>query len=282
MHSNVPCINNLESLYICQEKPIVYGRLRQVQKRLGKDNFPLIEQTYYPSWESMTFVSTFPMVAKVGTAHAGFGKMKLEERGAFDDFRSVVALQNNYVTAEPFIEWDYDFRIQKIGNNYRAFRRFSTNWKGKGMQQKDEDIVVEERYKLWIDEASRAASMGDNCICALDGVHSKVDGKEYLIELNDSAIGLVTRHKEEDLLHIRDLVMTSLAKSYPSKDNNETMVGTESKQEQSSVDSDEVQRLKEEIEKLKLQISRETTRANKLEEKSNKSKDNKGLLSRFK
>jgi hypothetical protein len=35
-------------------------------------------------------------------------------------------------------DWDYDFRIQKIGNHYRAFRRFSTNWKGKGMNQHDE------------------------------------------------------------------------------------------------------------------------------------------------
>jgi hypothetical protein len=44
-------------------------------------------------------------------------------------------------------------------------------------------------------------------ICALDGVHSKVDDKEYIIELNDSAIGLFTRHVPEDLQHIRELVM---------------------------------------------------------------------------
>lgn len=44
-------------------------------------------------------------------------------------------------------------------------------------------------------------------VCALDGVHSRADGKEYIIELNDSAIGFNARHEEEDLQHIRDLVL---------------------------------------------------------------------------
>lgn len=47
------------------------------------------------------------------------------------------------------VEWDYDFRLQKIGNKYRAFRRFSDNWKGKGMSQRDEDIELTPRMKLW-------------------------------------------------------------------------------------------------------------------------------------
>lgn len=64
----------------------------------------------------------------------------------------MVALQDRYVTTEPFVgahltpalaaatqskstaltqthkrtDWDYDFRIQKIGDNYRAFRRYES------------------------------------------------------------------------------------------------------------------------------------------------------------
>ena len=44
-------------------------------------------------------------------------------------------------------------------------------------------------------------------VCALDGVHSRDDGKEYILELNDSAIGLNARYEDEDLLHLRDLVV---------------------------------------------------------------------------
>lgn len=32
-----------------QDKPWVYGQLVQLQRKLGKENFPLIEQTFYPS-----------------------------------------------------------------------------------------------------------------------------------------------------------------------------------------------------------------------------------------
>ena len=35
-------------------------------------------------------------------------------RSAFEDVRSLVALNGDYATAEEFIKWDYDLRIQKI------------------------------------------------------------------------------------------------------------------------------------------------------------------------
>jgi hypothetical protein len=196
---------------MCLEKPVIYGKLLGIHKTLKQD-FPLIPQAYHAGWKSLTFSDNFPCVAKIGTAHAGFGKMKIQGLPELEDFRSVVALQSRYVTLEPFIDWDYDFRIQKIGSHYRAFRRFSTNWKGKGMSQHDEDIPVTPQYKQWIDLAAEALGMD---ICALDGVHSKTDDKEYILELNDSAIGLVTRHKEEDLQLIKELVLFKMSLAYP-------------------------------------------------------------------
>ena len=32
--------------------------------------------------------------------------------------------------SQPFINWDFDLRIQKIGSHYRVFKRISPNWKG--------------------------------------------------------------------------------------------------------------------------------------------------------
>lgn len=68
--------------------------------------------------------------------------MRLQNYQDFKDFASVIALNKDYVTAEPYMEggtWyiksmltsEYDLRIQKIGNHYRAYKRMSMadNWK---------------------------------------------------------------------------------------------------------------------------------------------------------
>lgn len=36
-----------------QDKPWVFAHLLGLQRRLGKDNFPLIEQSYYPNHREM-------------------------------------------------------------------------------------------------------------------------------------------------------------------------------------------------------------------------------------
>ncbi|VEN44544.1 unnamed protein product [Callosobruchus maculatus] len=59
-YGGVPSINNLDSIYNFQDKPWVFGHLLQLQRRLGKDNFPLIEQTFYPDHHEM--VSKFKQI----------------------------------------------------------------------------------------------------------------------------------------------------------------------------------------------------------------------------
>ncbi|GAB0090589.1 hypothetical protein DMENIID0001_053270 [Sergentomyia squamirostris] len=46
---SVPSINSLASLYQFQDKPWVFAHLLQLQKRLGREIFPLIEQTFFPN-----------------------------------------------------------------------------------------------------------------------------------------------------------------------------------------------------------------------------------------
>ncbi len=43
----------------------------------------------------------------------------------------------------------------------------------------------------------------------LDGVHEEATDKFYIIELNDSACGFVERHTAEDMVHVRDLVLST-------------------------------------------------------------------------
>uniref|UniRef100_A0A6B2L819 ATP-grasp domain-containing protein n=1 Tax=Arcella intermedia TaxID=1963864 RepID=A0A6B2L819_9EUKA len=208
MHGNVPSVNSLMSAYVCLERATVFGALKGIQQKLGNQKFPLISQTLYGEHRSMLITPDFPLVAKVGAVHAGYGKMKCDTSRQFADFKSVVALHGDYVTAEPFIDWDYDMRIQKIGPNYRAFRRVSSNWKGNvGNESFVEDMDLTEDYKQMVDECAKL--FGGLEILGLDLVHCK-DGKEYILELNDTAIGLVHKHTKEDMGFMRDIVVTKM------------------------------------------------------------------------
>lgn len=79
----------------------------------------------------MLITPGYPLVVKLGHAHAGYGKMKLDNHKQFEDFKSIVAVTNHYCTAEPFIEGIFDVHVQRIGRHLRAFERraMAGQWK---------------------------------------------------------------------------------------------------------------------------------------------------------
>mmetsp|Transcript_21481 Transcript_21481/g.40391 ORF Transcript_21481/g.40391 Transcript_21481/m.40391 type:complete len:333 (+) Transcript_21481:89-1087(+) len=211
MFADVPSINSLQSIYQCNDRAAMMGYLHSINRKIGDDVFPVIKQHFASGSGGLMYGYTFPAVVKVGSAHAGAGKMKITDHHQMSDFRSVLAMMpKEHCFVEPFVEGAYDLRIQKIGPNLRAFRRtdISGEWKTNTGTALLEEVHVEPRWAVWVEEAM--AMFGGLDILTVDAIVEESTRKEYILEVNGTSSGLHPGCAEEDNNHIRDLVVERL------------------------------------------------------------------------
>ena len=217
MHGGIPTVNSIESIWMNIEKPISYGIMNRIKQKVGFENFPLIEQTYWPIYTQMTFAPSPPYVLKYGGANAGYGKLLVDSnKSNLRDYAGLMAMTPLYCCCEPFIKYDHEIRIQKIGNNFRALKRVSSYWKGNvGNTAIVEEVDMKEKWKNWIIWTSDEFNGLD--ICAMDVLVTK-DGDEFILEINDTAIGLSNKLHDIDSGYIRDLVLERMEEKLLTKD----------------------------------------------------------------
>lgn len=208
-HSNIPMINELSGIMAELEKPIMYGRLRKIRDTYGEENFPLIQQYYYPNYSEVCITPNAPYVIKVSYPHAGYGKIRVKDYHDLDDIRSILALHKDYVAIEPLIDVDYELRIVFIAPNYyRVHKRSSLNWKvNYGMSNIREDCEMKPEWKKWVDLIY--TTYPDMLTFDIDALVDK-KGKEYILEVNGSSQGFAPEHGKQDLEHLRDLVVRKM------------------------------------------------------------------------
>ncbi|KAH0788823.1 Synapsin, ATP binding domain containing protein [Histomonas meleagridis] len=230
MHANIPMINSFSALLCEIDRPLMVGRLKLIQKRLGKENFPVIPQHYYSQSQEMIITPQSPYVLKVSYPHAGYGKMRINNSDQMDDIKSVLHLHHDYISAEPFINSEYEVRIVYIAPDYyRAHKRKSFEWKvNYGVTNEREDIEMTPKYKMWVDAIKNTfPDMDTFCI---DSIIDK-EGKEYILEVNGSAQGFAPEHNDEELAKMRELVMRKLKLIEENNENGEKKLMLESEKD---------------------------------------------------
>ena len=200
-------------------------RIRADKFRDRPSAFPVIPQDFYPSAAGFFYGYSFPAVVKLGSAHAGLAKLRVANHHDMRDVQGLLSsTKEGHATAEPFIDADYELRIQKIGSRVRAYERrgVSGSWKSNVGGSEVVEVAVSDEFRAWADAATVMFGESEDDrldILSVDAIVSQPhprtgERRTYILEVNGTSSGLMPDREDEDNLLIAALVLEKLGKIY--------------------------------------------------------------------
>lgn len=156
----LPSVNSLFSIYCATERALLNAELNRLA-RLHGDAFPFIDSYFVDNLgEGQQKAPTkYPVVVKVGSSCAGYGKMLIRNEQSFTDLRSVLMMGREYYTVESFKESLCDIRLTRVGSKSYAYKRVIANgadeWKRNTGVTKHEDLDMTPFYSNILDLAGQ-------------------------------------------------------------------------------------------------------------------------------
>jgi len=173
--SNVVCLNDAKSLLQGYDRLSMLYTLKALE--LPVIPFDVVTHSRFLN----TLQLPFPFVVKIGNYHGGYGKVLIENEAKWQDIKDMAFVTNDYITVEPFIDYQYDIRYLIVNDKVWAMQRKGKFWKSNVLTNAFQLIPVQP---YWEARIKRLQEHLNAIILALD-ILKDAEGNEYIVEYND-------------------------------------------------------------------------------------------------
>ena len=173
--AGIPCVNPARTLQLGFDRLSMQAEMKAI-------GIPQLEQTVVIGQRLLDRTTpSFPAVIKIGNYHAGYGKAHVDTLNGWADLRDIAFTAHNYVSLEPYIEYQRDIRCLAVGDEIWAMERRSSTWKAN--RDTDEATLISAPPEL-VEYTKRAMDHLGADILGLDFLETE-QGEFYLLENND-------------------------------------------------------------------------------------------------
>lgn len=173
--SGIPCVNSAEVLIKG------YDRLTMLNILKACD-LPVIPFNVSTTSVHLKNIDIpFPFVVKAGNYHGGFGKVLVQNETSWQDIKDLLFITEDYVTIEPYIDYDKDIRYLAVGDNVWAMARKGKFWKA---NVETTDFVLIDTEAELVQQTKTLQNYLKADIVAIDILEDK-NGNRFFVEYND-------------------------------------------------------------------------------------------------